>query len=207
MPRRYLMPDVCRANGFSETLKIGHLAAAHGVAVSPHVVHEISLHVVGALQNGFLVEYMDWAPPDLFEEHARVPRRTLPHPRPPRPRHGARARRDREVPNANSGSGCTIRVARTCKRNCAPDPEFELTPCGTDRLAFVGAAAGGGLRSLAFVRRTLPLHAARLALTAGQQAGQREGEEPGTQAAPTATRVSHLTCGAKPLSRAAITHS
>ncbi len=61
------MPDVCRANGFSETLKIGHLAAAHGVAVSPHVVHEISLHVVGALTNGFLVEFMDWAPPDLFE--------------------------------------------------------------------------------------------------------------------------------------------
>ena len=65
---RYLMPDVCRANGFSETLKIGHLAAAHGLAVSPHVVHEISLHVVGALANGFLVEFMDWAPPDLFEE-------------------------------------------------------------------------------------------------------------------------------------------
>jgi L-alanine-DL-glutamate epimerase-like enolase superfamily enzyme len=64
----YLMPDVCRANGFSETLKIGHLAAAHGVLVSPHVVHEISLHVVGALANGFLVEFMDWAPPDLFEE-------------------------------------------------------------------------------------------------------------------------------------------
>jgi L-alanine-DL-glutamate epimerase-like enolase superfamily enzyme len=64
---RYLMPDVCRANGFSETLKIGHLASAYGVAVSPHVVHEISLHVVGALANGFLVEYMDWAPPDLFE--------------------------------------------------------------------------------------------------------------------------------------------
>ena len=64
----YLMPDVCRANGFSETLKIGHLAAAHGIAVSPHVVHELSLHVVGALANGFLVEYMDWAPPGLFEE-------------------------------------------------------------------------------------------------------------------------------------------
>ena len=32
---RYLMPDVCRANGFSETLKIGHLAAAHQVLVSP----------------------------------------------------------------------------------------------------------------------------------------------------------------------------
>jgi L-alanine-DL-glutamate epimerase-like enolase superfamily enzyme len=68
---RYLMPDVCRANGFSETLKIGHLAAAHQVAVSPHVVHELSLHVVGTLGNGFLVEYMDWAPPDLFVDLPR----------------------------------------------------------------------------------------------------------------------------------------
>jgi L-alanine-DL-glutamate epimerase-like enolase superfamily enzyme len=64
---RYLMPDVCRANGYSETLKIGHLAAAHGIAVSPHVVHELSLQVCGALTNGFLVEFMDWAPPELFE--------------------------------------------------------------------------------------------------------------------------------------------
>jgi L-alanine-DL-glutamate epimerase-like enolase superfamily enzyme len=32
------------------------------------VVHELSLQVCGALSNGFLVEYMDWAPKDLFEE-------------------------------------------------------------------------------------------------------------------------------------------
>ena len=68
---RYLMPDVCRANGFSETLKIGHLAAAHQILVSPHVVHELSVHVSGALSNGFLVEYMDWMPADLFVD---VPR-------------------------------------------------------------------------------------------------------------------------------------
>ncbi|HET9273645.1 MAG TPA: enolase C-terminal domain-like protein, partial [Methyloceanibacter sp.] len=79
---RYLMPDVCRANGYSETLKIGHLAAAHGVLVSPHVVHELSLQVCGALSNGFLVELIDWTPPDLFEEmprcedgHFRIPDR------------------------------------------------------------------------------------------------------------------------------------
>ena len=65
---RYLMPDVCRANGFSETLKIGHLAAAHGVALTPHLVYELSIHVCGALANGFMVEFMDWMPPDLFEE-------------------------------------------------------------------------------------------------------------------------------------------
>jgi L-alanine-DL-glutamate epimerase-like enolase superfamily enzyme len=64
----YAMPDVCRANGFSETLRIGRLAAAHGVALTPHLIHEISIHVVGASSNGFLVEFMDWAPPDLFVE-------------------------------------------------------------------------------------------------------------------------------------------
>jgi len=79
---RYLMPDVCRALGYSETMRIGRLAAAHGVALSPHVVHELSLHVVGALPNGFLVEFIDWAPPDLFEGmpqcedgHFRIPER------------------------------------------------------------------------------------------------------------------------------------
>src|SRR5206468_547049 len=81
---RYLMPDVCRANGYSETLRIGRLAAAHSVAVSPHVVHELSLHIVGALANGFLVEFIDWVPPDLFEEmppckdgHFQIPQRQV----------------------------------------------------------------------------------------------------------------------------------
>jgi len=79
---RYLMPDVCRANGFTETLRIAHLAEAHQVAVTPHVVHELSVHVVGALENGFLVEFIDWTPPDLFAEmprcedgHFRIPDR------------------------------------------------------------------------------------------------------------------------------------
>jgi L-alanine-DL-glutamate epimerase-like enolase superfamily enzyme len=65
---RYLMPDVCRANGFSETLKIAHLAAGHGVQVSPHVAYEISIQVAAALANSFLVELMDWMPADLFED-------------------------------------------------------------------------------------------------------------------------------------------
>jgi len=64
----YLMPDVCRANGYSETMRIGRIAAAHGVKVSPHVAGELSIQVVGALPNGFLVEYMDAAPSDLFEQ-------------------------------------------------------------------------------------------------------------------------------------------
>jgi len=93
---RYLMPDVCRANGFSETMRIGRHAAAYQIAVAPHVVHELSLQVVGALSNGFLVEFIDWTPPDLFEDmpkclegHFRIP---------DRPGHGmALARRARET--------------------------------------------------------------------------------------------------------------
>jgi D-arabinonate dehydratase len=79
---RYLMPDVCRALGYSETMRIGRMAAAHSVLVSPHVVHELSLHLNGALPNAFLVEFIDWAPRDLFEEmpecrdgHFRIPDR------------------------------------------------------------------------------------------------------------------------------------
>ena len=64
---RYLMPDVQHANGFSETLRISQLAAANQMIVSPHLAHELSIHVVGALANGFLVEFMDWIPADLFE--------------------------------------------------------------------------------------------------------------------------------------------
>ena len=64
---RYLMPDVCRANGYTETMRIGQLAAAHQVALSPHVVHELSLHVAAALPNSFLVEWIDWVPADHFE--------------------------------------------------------------------------------------------------------------------------------------------
>jgi L-alanine-DL-glutamate epimerase-like enolase superfamily enzyme len=63
----YLMPDVCRANGFTEMLRIGALAAAHQVAVSPHVVHELSVHLAAAMPNAFLVEFIDWTPRDLFE--------------------------------------------------------------------------------------------------------------------------------------------
>ena len=50
--------------------------------MSPHVVHELSLHVAGALANAFLVEFIDWTPPDLFAEmprceagHFRIPER------------------------------------------------------------------------------------------------------------------------------------
>jgi L-alanine-DL-glutamate epimerase-like enolase superfamily enzyme len=56
------------------------------------VVHELSLQVCGALSNGFLVEWIDWTPPDLFEE---MPRCSDGHFRiPDRPGHGMAFTRD-----------------------------------------------------------------------------------------------------------------
>jgi L-alanine-DL-glutamate epimerase-like enolase superfamily enzyme len=86
----YLMPDVARAYGFSETLRIGRLAAAAGLPVAPHLVPELSAHVVAALPTGFVVEYMDWYPPDLFDD-LPVPRAGLVD-LPDRPGHGVSLR-------------------------------------------------------------------------------------------------------------------
>ena len=45
-------------------------------------MYEISIQISGAISNGFLVELMDWMPPDLFVElpvckdgHIRIPDR------------------------------------------------------------------------------------------------------------------------------------
>jgi L-alanine-DL-glutamate epimerase-like enolase superfamily enzyme len=64
---RYLMPDVCQGQRVQRDAEDRPpRRARHGLTVSPHVVHEISLQVAAALPNAFLVEYMNWAPDDLF---------------------------------------------------------------------------------------------------------------------------------------------
>ena len=55
-----LMPDVCRANG---TRRSRSATSPRRTASWCHRTScTISLHVVGTLANGFLVEFMDWAP-------------------------------------------------------------------------------------------------------------------------------------------------
>ncbi len=120
---RYLMPDVCRANGFSETLKIGRLAAAHQIAVSPHVVHELSLQVAGALGNGFLVEWIDWVPEDLFAQMPIMDRGDFLIPA--RPRHSPGPGRGAEVPGR-----LTTALGQNTARGLAGDPVPPTTTSG-----------------------------------------------------------------------------
>jgi len=68
----YLNPDIHRAGGFSEMLKISHLAAAHNVKIAPHLVPELSIHVLVSIPNAALVEYLAGSPDDLWVEPVEI---------------------------------------------------------------------------------------------------------------------------------------
>lgn len=55
-----LMPDLQRAGGVSEFMRVGHMAESHDVPVSSHLFPETSLQVLGGLSNAIYLEYMPW---------------------------------------------------------------------------------------------------------------------------------------------------
>lgn len=61
-----LQPDIGRCGGVSEFRKIAHLAESFGLALCSHVVPELSATLVGASPAGYLVEYVEHAPEDLW---------------------------------------------------------------------------------------------------------------------------------------------
>jgi len=62
-----LMPDFVRVGGYSEFLKVAHMAEAYDIPISPHVFPEQSLQVMGSICNGSYIEYMPFFSP-MFEE-------------------------------------------------------------------------------------------------------------------------------------------
>ena len=62
----YLQPDVGRCGGITEFSKIAHLADAYNLALSSHLWHELSVSLVGASRQGFMVEYAELIPPDAL---------------------------------------------------------------------------------------------------------------------------------------------
>jgi len=76
-----LMPDLGRVGGVTEFMRVGHMAQAWDLPVSPHLYSEPSLQLCGALGNCDLLEYMPWSA-RLFSERiefddgrARIPDR------------------------------------------------------------------------------------------------------------------------------------
>ncbi len=63
-----LMPDLQRAGGVSEFMRVSHMAEAHDIAVSSHLFPETSIQVLGALSNAIFLEYMPWFSPLYTEQ-------------------------------------------------------------------------------------------------------------------------------------------
>ena len=51
-----IQADVCRVGGISEWMKIAHLAHAWDIQMAPHVVYELSVSLLCAVQNGLIAE-------------------------------------------------------------------------------------------------------------------------------------------------------
>jgi L-alanine-DL-glutamate epimerase-like enolase superfamily enzyme len=52
--------DIVRVGGITEWVKVATLAQAWNIPIVSHLIHEISIHVVAAVPNGLIVEYMPW---------------------------------------------------------------------------------------------------------------------------------------------------
>jgi L-alanine-DL-glutamate epimerase-like enolase superfamily enzyme len=55
------MPDLARVGGITPFLKVAYLAEAFGLPLACHLQPEISAHIVAAVPNGAIVEYVSWA--------------------------------------------------------------------------------------------------------------------------------------------------
>lgn len=55
---RIAMPDLQRVDGVTEWMKVAALADAHGLRVTPHAFHELSVQLMCAVPNGFWLEYV-----------------------------------------------------------------------------------------------------------------------------------------------------
>jgi L-alanine-DL-glutamate epimerase-like enolase superfamily enzyme len=82
----YLNPDIHRCGGFSEALKISNLAAAYNVKIGPHLVPELSVHLLAPNPNAALVEVLAGSPEDLWRDPVEIVDGTLALP--DRPGHG-----------------------------------------------------------------------------------------------------------------------
>ena len=51
-----IQADVARVGGFTEWMKIAHLADAHDIPIAPHYLMELSIHALCAVPNGLVLE-------------------------------------------------------------------------------------------------------------------------------------------------------
>lgn len=83
----FVQADVIRCGGITEWLKIAHLAESTGRQMAPHFVAELHVHLLCAIPNALILEYLPWF--DALVEEPLVSTGGSFSP-PPRPGHGIR---------------------------------------------------------------------------------------------------------------------
>lgn len=66
-----VQPDVCMIGGVGEAMKIGRVAESFGLALAPHFMTELHVHLAAALPRASYVEYYPFMD-DLLEDHLVV---------------------------------------------------------------------------------------------------------------------------------------
>ncbi|WP_324278390.1 mandelate racemase/muconate lactonizing enzyme family protein [Blastococcus brunescens] len=76
-----LQPNICMVGGYTEGIRIGELAAAHGLGFAPHFMSELHIHLAAALKNTTYLEYFPFldefieTPLEHADGHILVPDR------------------------------------------------------------------------------------------------------------------------------------
>ncbi|MCK4788783.1 MAG: mandelate racemase/muconate lactonizing enzyme family protein [Desulfobacteraceae bacterium] len=74
-----LIVDLQRVGGISEWMKVATMAEAWNLPIASHLFHDFSVHLVAAIPNGLILEYMPWydqiyqEPPQVKDGYMDVP--------------------------------------------------------------------------------------------------------------------------------------
>ncbi len=75
-----LIVDLQRVGGVTEWMKVAAMAQAWNLPVASHIFNDFSIHLVAAIPNGLIVEYMPWwdviykIPPQVKDGYIEIPR-------------------------------------------------------------------------------------------------------------------------------------
>jgi L-talarate/galactarate dehydratase len=61
------MIDLVRVGGITQWMKVAGMAEAFNLPVVSHLIPEVHVHLIAAIPNGHIVEYMPWTR-SLFED-------------------------------------------------------------------------------------------------------------------------------------------
>ncbi len=67
-----LQPDLPRCGGITGFIRVAELAVKHGIPICNHLLYELSLSIVAAFKNGYMIEYDNLLPLGIYTHTFKV---------------------------------------------------------------------------------------------------------------------------------------